>query len=150
MTFSRLGGRAALQAAALTLGVLPLVLATPAFADSHSVSLAVGPLPVPHVPVTACIDTTCVTTPPLTSVTLAATATVTSGPLPVVLLLPASCPNGGSGVEISVSSLQPVTVTVSGSLSGTTTSGPISIPLGPVTQTVGPGTPGLLVSACTD
>ncbi|AUY53736.1 hypothetical protein C2142_38475 [Streptomyces sp. CB01881] len=80
---------------------------------------------------------------------LVATATVTGGPLPAVVLTPAACPNGGRGVAVRVTSLQRVTATISGTVSGTTTSGPVSIPVGPVTKTIFPGTPGVLVSACT-
>ncbi|MFI6849445.1 hypothetical protein OG535_39205 [Kitasatospora sp. NBC_00085] len=151
MALSRLGHRAVMAAASLALGVLPLAAwPAPAVAGSHSVSLAIGPVPVPHVSVSACVDATCVSTPALTSVKLVATATVTGGPLPAVVLTPATCPNGGQGVAVQVTSLQPVTVTVSGTVSGTTTSGPVSIPVGPVTETILPGTPGVLVSACTD
>lgn len=150
MTLSRLANRVALAATSLTLAALPLAAPTAAFAASHSVSLSVGPVPVPQVPVTACVDTACVTTPPLTSVSLTATATVNHGPLPLVLLLPTLCPNGGTGVAVSVTSLQPITLTLSGSVSGTTTGGgSVSYPLGPVTETLVPGTPGVLVSACT-
>ncbi|MEU9047586.1 MULTISPECIES: hypothetical protein [unclassified Kitasatospora] len=151
MTLSRLANRVAVTTASLALAAIPLTAATPAFADSHSVSVSVGPVSLPQVPVTACVDSSCVTTPPLTSASLTATATVTHGPLPMVLLLPTVCPNGGTGLALQVTSLVPVTVTVSGSISGTTTSGtPVSVPLGPVTQTLTPGTPGLVVSACTD
>ncbi len=149
MTLSRLGNRAVLTVASLALGALPLALPTPAFADTHSVSLTLGPVPLPQVPISACVDTTCVSTPALTSATLTATASVTGGPLPLVLLTPASCPTGSLGIGVQVSSLKPVTVTVGGSVSGTTTNGPVTIPLGPVTETIVPGTPGVLVSACT-
>ncbi len=147
MSLSRLGKRMAMTTAAVALGALPLAAPTPAFAASHSVSLTVGPVPVPQVPLSACIDTTCVSTPSLNSVTLTTTATVDGLALPI--LIPVPCPNGGQGVAISVSSLKPTTVTVSGSVSGTSSSGPVNIPLGPVTERITPGTPGILVSACT-
>ncbi|WP_055495668.1 hypothetical protein [Streptomyces sp. TP-A0356] len=137
----------AMTTAAVALGALPFTAPTPAFAASHSVSLTVGPVPVPHVPLSACIDTTCVSTPPLNSVTLSTTATVNGPALPI--LTPAPCPNGGRGAAIRISSLTPTTVTISGSVSGTSSSGQVNIPLGPVTETITPGTPGVLVSACT-
>ncbi|WP_354637070.1 hypothetical protein [Kitasatospora camelliae] len=150
MVLSRLGSRAVMAAASLALGVLPLAMGpAPAVAASRSVSLAVGPVPVPNVSVSACIDAECVSTPVLTSVRLSVTATVTNGPLPAVVLSTAACPNGGLGVAIRATSNQAVTVSLRGTVSGTTTSGSVSIPLGPVTETILPGTPGVLVSACT-
>lgn len=147
MSLSRLGKRVVMTTAAVALGALPFAAPAPAFADSHSVTLTVGPVPVPNVPLSACIDTTCVSTPPLKTVKLTTTVTVNGGALPT--LTPASCPNGGLGAAIRISSLTPSTVTISGSVSGTSSSGPVNIPLGPVTGQVGPGTPGVLVSACT-
>ena len=150
MTFPRPGRRAVVTAASLALALLPLTWPTPAFADTHSVSLTLGPAPLPQVPVSACIDTTCVSTPALTGAMLTATVTVTGSPLPLVILTPATCPGAGQGIAIEVSSLRPVTVTISGSVAGTTPSGPVTIPVGPVTETVATGTPGVLVSACTN
>ncbi|MCW7944427.1 hypothetical protein AAW14_20990 [Streptomyces hygroscopicus] len=137
----------AMITAAVALGALPFAAPAPAFAASHSVGLTVGPVPIPQVPLSACIDTTCVSTPPLNSVKLTTTATVNGLALPV--LTAASCPNGGQGAAIRVSSLTPTTVTISGSVTGTSSSGPVNIPLGPVTERITPGTPGVLVSACT-
>ena len=147
MTLTRLGNRAVLTAASLALCALSLALPTPAIADSNSVSLTLGP--IPQVPISACVDTTCVSTPALTSATLTATATITGDSLPLALLTSASCPTSTLGIAVRVSSLKPVTVTVSGSVSGTTTNGPVTIPVGPITETIVPGTPGVLVSACT-
>ncbi|WP_042386502.1 hypothetical protein [Streptacidiphilus melanogenes] len=151
MLLPRLTGHIALLAATLALAAVPLALPATARAAEDTLSLSVGPVPVPNVPVSVCLDSSCVATPPLTSVSLTVAAGVRHGPLPVVVLTAAACPAGGKGVAISVTSLAPVTVTVSASVSGITTAGgPLRVPLGPVTQQLTPGSPGLLVSACTD
>jgi hypothetical protein len=138
--------RAALSAASLTLGILPLAFASPAFA-SNSASLTVGPVPLLQAPVTACVDSTCASLPELTSVSLTTTVTV-DGSLSPVVLTPTACPSG-LGVAVRVTTTQTMSVTLNGLVSGTTTSGPVSVPVGPKTVTITAGTPGVLVSACT-
>jgi hypothetical protein len=50
----------------------------------------------------------------------------------------------------TVNTLVAATMSVSGSVSGTDVNGqPFTIPIGPVSQTLGTGAPGIAVSACT-
>ncbi|WP_225839632.1 hypothetical protein [Streptomyces sp. NK08204] len=150
MAISGLRNRVVLGVTGIAFGVIPLISASPAFATPISTSLTVGPAVLPQVPVSACIDTTCVATPTLTSVQLTATATVDGSITPVVLT-PEVCPNGGLGVAVRVTTTQTLSVTLSADVSGTTPSGsPVDISVGPKTETITAGTPGALISACTD
>ncbi|MGW0879486.1 hypothetical protein [Streptomyces sp. NPDC002671] len=149
MAISRLRNRIALGVTGIAFGVIPLISASPAFAVPTSTSLTVGPVALPQVPVSACVDTTCVSTPTLASVTLTATATVDGSITPVVLTRE-DCPNGGLGAAVRVTTTQTVSVTLSAAVSGTTASGgPYSTSVGPKTETITAGAPGALISACT-
>lgn len=128
------------------LGALSLVAASPA--SAATVSTTLGPIPVPSVPLSVCVNSTCVSTPAATSVTLSATVSASGATVP--LIAPGSCPAGSTGAAFTVNTLTAATVGISGSLSGTGVDGqPFSIPIGPVSQTLGTGTPGIAVSACT-
>ena len=146
MSTRRWFARLAPAVAAAALGGLSLVAASPASAATVSVGL--GPIPVPSVPVSVCVNSTCVSTPAATSVALSAAVSVSGVTVP--LIESGSCPAGSVGVAFTVNTLLAATVTISGSLSGTAVNGqPFSIPLGPVSQTLSTGTPGIAVSACT-
>ncbi len=61
-----------------------------------------------------------------------------------------SLPARSNGVAFTVNTLVAATVSVSGSVSGTDVNGqPFTIPIGPVSQTLGTGTPGIAESART-
>lgn len=105
MTLSR---RFALTAVSL---VSILALAGPALADT-TVTLTVGPVPIPEVPVEVCITQTdlpdpineCVTTPPADTLTLTVVVTVET-PEPVLVppaVTPIACPAGTEGVAVQV------------------------------------------------
>ncbi|HEU5356214.1 MAG TPA: hypothetical protein VFU65_17205 [Actinocrinis sp.] len=140
--FRRLGP----AVAAAALATLSLAAAPPASAATISTSL--GPIPVPSVPLSVCVNSTCVSTPAATSITLSATVSANGITVPVVE--PGSCPAGSIGAAFTANTLTAATVTISGSLSGTGVNGqPFNIPIGPYSQTLGTGTPGIAVSACT-
>lgn len=123
-------------------------LASAASASAATISTTVGPIPVPSVPVSVCVNSTCVTTPAATSITLAATVSETGSLAPV--LVPGTCPPGKIGIAFTVNTLATATVSIEGSLSGTATNGQsFSVPIGPYSQTISTGTPGIAVSACT-
>jgi hypothetical protein len=132
-------------ATAVVLTPMIFAVATPAFADSHTVTLSVGPVSLPGLPVSACIDGTCVSTPVLTSVGVSVTATTDTSVAPTLAAV--SCPNGGLGVAVVVTTATSVSVTISALVTGTSPDGPVSVPVGPETVTV--STPGVIVSACT-
>jgi len=138
--------RGAMMLGALALGVLPLTLASPAFADSHTVGLTVGPVVLPGVPVQVCVDSTCAPSTPMLSATLSAQATVDTTVSPVSLT-PALCPAGELGAAIRVSSATTASATVEATVTGTGLDGKqVSVTVGPKTVSVGPA--GVLVSAC--
>ena len=115
---------------------------------SNTLTTTVGPLSIPSVPVSICLDSTCVSTPALTSVTIVQTVTVDGLVLPIVT--PGLCPNGGAGVVLTVSSLTPASATITETVSGVGADGqPFSQTIGPRTVTLGLGGPGFTVNACT-
>jgi hypothetical protein len=139
--------RGATVLGALVLGVLPLTLASPAFADSHTATLTVGPVVLPAAPVEVCLDTTCTSTESLLNVTLKAEATTTSSVQPVVLTR-TDCPAGTLGAGINLSSSVAASATVKVTATGTGTDGTVkTVVVGPQTVTV--DQPGLVASACT-
>lgn len=123
-----------------------LASSAPAFALSNTVSVTVGPAPLPNVPVSVCLNATCVT-PPSYSVGLlsvTATADLAIGALPTIT--PGICPAGQGGVVLVVTTGTSTTI-VSATVSGTGLDGsPFSLPLGPVT--VSPSSKTVTVSAC--
>jgi len=143
MSIARWTRKLAPAVAAAVLGVLSLAAASPA--SAATVSTSIGPIPVPSVPVSVCVNSSCVTTPAATSITLNATVTAHGPTLP--LITPGSCPAGSTGAAFTIDALG-AAITVGGSVSGTSTGGSsFSIPIGP--YTVGASTPGVSVSACT-
>lgn len=92
--------------------------------------LTVGPIVLPiAVPVSACINSICVSTPSETnSITLTAPVTDTVG---VAVLTPGTCPLGEVGAVINISTGG--SATISGTVSGTADGMPFSELLGPVT-----------------
>ncbi len=137
--------RKTVAAAAAALGLAALTTAAPAHADTHTVTLSVGPVSLPLSPVAACLDGTCVTSPALTSVSLSVAATTDTSVTPSLATVP--CPNGALGAAVKVTTATTATVTLSADVTGTSPNGPVDIPLGPKTITV--STPGVIVSACT-
>lgn len=138
------------SAAAVAFGTAPLLLAlaTPAAAAPHTATLTVGPVSLPSVlPVKGCVDDDCVTTPALTDVTLTVNATTDTSGDPVVLTS-VPCPTG-AGAAITVTTTVTAKVTIAAQVTGNGPTGPVNIPLGPKTQTITAGTPGLTVSSCT-
>ena len=138
--------RGAMTLGALALGVLPLTLASPAFADTHTATLTVGPVVVPGIPVQVCIDSTCAPSVPTLSTTLTAEATVDATVAPVNLT-PALCPAGEVGAAIEVSSATTVSVTIKVTATGPGLDGQQhTTVVGPETVSVGPA--GVVLSAC--
>ena len=79
--------------------VVSLALAGAAHAQAQSVSARMGPVPVPNVPVTLCVGSTCQQTPVLSSVglTISALTHLTSVP---PTMQPGSCTVGSGGVMV--------------------------------------------------
>lgn len=123
-------------------------MAGTAGATTVGVSATVGPVVVPEVPVTVCVDnngsTTCQSTPSATTVSLAVSASVNSGAVTLPTVTPGTCPLGSQGIALVVTSGSVGTV-VSGSViltvNGTSTTIPVSVPAVGPNQTV-------TVSAC--
>lgn len=123
----------------LIAGASALVFSTAA--SAATVSLSVGPvLLASPAPVSACINSTCASTPSnVESFSLTVSVDDTLG---VPVLTPGTCPAGEVGVVINVATGG--SVTISGALSGTADGMPFSEPLGPVTV----AGPSATVSAC--
>lgn len=136
----RLGVVAVAGAALMT-----FTAASSAEAAPQTVTLAVGPIALPGVPVSACVNSTCQTTPSLTSVTLNVSATADTSAAPTLTAV--SCPNGGTGAAVKLTTATSASATVSAQVSGTKTDGtPFQLSQG---QTVNVSTPGVIISACT-
>jgi hypothetical protein len=134
---------------ALALGVLPLTFASQAqAAEPHTISLTVGPLVLPAVPLEVCIDNACTpTSSPLLDVT--ATAEVTTDATTGVTLTPASCPDGELGVALRASSDTAADVTFALTLTGTALDGERrELTLGP--ENIGVDVPGAVIAVCTE
>jgi hypothetical protein len=115
--------------------VLPPVLGAekiPGPGSTNCVSVTIGPVPVPNVPVEVCINNSCTSTPVLTTLELKVTACAeTTVGIPTVTT--SHCPRSavGGGVTITTGGTNAtVTVTVSGKLPDGT----------PYSQTIGPTT----------
>lgn len=131
--------------AGLVLGTaIVLLMQGTAFAEPTVVSVGAGPVPVPNVPVEACVDDECESTPALSSVSLdvEASSDVTSTPPTIT---PGTCASGtGIAFVVQTGSDQ---ATVRGEVSGTLPDGSLfSEPVGPVTV---PADESATVSACT-
>jgi len=126
----------------------PLAWASPALAEPHTVTVTVGPVSAPGVPVSACVDSTCASTPAVTELALTASVTADAA-ASSVLLEPVACPTGSDGAAVRVSTSTTVTVRVSATLSGTGPEGPVLVTVGPKTHTLSASTPGVVVSSCT-
>ncbi len=107
-----------------------------------TVSATLGPIPVPAVPVSICVDATdppiseCVSTPPTQTVTLSVTVAV-DDPAPAVVppaVVPIPCPAGTQGVALQIFS-GTVSATISGSVTVTVDATPTVIPIGTVVTT---------------
>ncbi|MGP3969653.1 hypothetical protein [Streptomyces sp. 6N223] len=144
----RIQRRGATILGALALGVLPLTFASQAqAAEPHTVSLTVGPVVLPGVPIEVCIDTTCTPTSPLLDVT--ATAEVTTEATTGLTLTPASCPDGSLGVAIRASSGTAADATVELTVTGTALDGERKeLTVGP--ENIGVDAPGVVISVCTE
>jgi hypothetical protein len=109
-----------------------------------TISATVGPVVVPAVPVSVCVDQSdlavseCVSTPPAQDVTL--TVTVTVGDVTPVLVpptvTPILCPAGTQGVALQVFSWT-VTATIAGSVAVSVNGAPTTVPVGEVVTTPG-------------
>ena len=126
--------------------VSALALAGPAQAQPTTVTATVGPVTVPGVPLSVCIQngaTTCTPTPAATTVGLTVSATINAGALTPPTVVPGTCSNG-QGVALVVSTGSGGS-TISGSVTitvnGNPTVIPISLPPTGPNQTV-------IVSAC--
>ncbi|NYI05345.1 hypothetical protein [Allostreptomyces psammosilenae] len=130
-----------------TTAPLLLALASPAAAEPHTATLTVGPVNLPAVvPVEACIDDLCVSTPEATDVTLRVVATTLTEGQPLELTS-VPCPSG-HGAAVTVSTSVTATVTIEALVTGNGPLGPISVPVGPRIQTIGADTPGVTVLSC--
>jgi hypothetical protein len=131
---------------AVALGVLPLAFASPAFADTHTATLSVGPVVLPGLPAQVCIDATCTPSTALLNVGLTAQATTDVTVAPVTLTA-TSCPVGQLGAAIKVTSATTVSATVTATATGLGLDGQLhTVVVGPETVSVGPV--GVTVSAC--
>jgi hypothetical protein len=134
---------------AVSLCIGALALTGTALADTTA-SLAVGPVPIPNVPVEVCVTQTdvpggvkdCVTTPAGQSVSLVVNAQADT-PTPVVkppTITPIPCPAGTQGAAARVSTGS-VSTTITGTVTivlnnGTPTTIPIDLVVAPPGQTV--------------
>lgn len=140
--------RAVAAAVICTLGGA-VALAAPANAAPLTVSATVGPVAIPHVPVSVCVNSTCVTTPAATTVSLTASVKVNLANLSLPTITPTLCSNGlGVAVVVHTGSLAGgvVTASVTLTVNGVPTTIPLGIPSGPnQTVTIGacasPGVP---------
>lgn len=133
--------------------VAVLALAGPAFADP-TITLTVGPVVIPDVPVEICITDTdlpepideCVTTPPGESVTLTVVVTVQT-PEPVVVppaVTPIACPAGTEGVAVRVFTGS-VAVAIGGTVTVIVDGTPVVVP---IDEVIAGGGQTLTVFAC--
>jgi hypothetical protein len=115
-----------------------LALTGTALADT-SATATVGPVTIPHGPISACVSVLggspkCVSTPPATAVKLAVTAALAT---PVVAVTPPTitpipCPSGTTGAAAAVSTgsaLVAITGSVTVTLAGAP---PLNVPIAPV------------------
>ena len=134
--------------------VAAVALAGPAFADT-GVSLTVGPVPIPNVPVRLCVSQTnipigvnnCVATPAGQSVSLTVNATVATPNVTLVppSVTPATCPAGTQGVAAKVFSGS-AGVSVTGAATVTTNS--VTVLTLPINLKVAGGGQTVTVYAC--
>jgi len=114
-----------------------VLLAISGTALASTVSLTLGPLPLPDIPIEVCVDSNCIESPALESASLAVSA-VASG-LTVPVIVPGSCPAAQIGTVLTISSLTPGNVTIGATLSGTLPTGQaFSQAIGPYTVVFGP------------
>jgi hypothetical protein len=134
-------GLLALAGPASALPALPVLPAPP------PVTAAVGPIPLPKVPLKVCVGTTCVATPAATSLKLDIGVKV--GAPGLVLLpptvLPVPCPGGalGAGVRVTAGSAGAV---LSGKVTVTANGAPPVVV--PLDRTLAPSSPPLTINAC--
>ena len=92
-----------------------LAIASPGQAQAQSVSGAMGPVPVPNVPVQLCVGSTCQQTPVLSSVGLLVSALVDANAVPPTMQTgPCAVGNGGVMVVRGGSAGEIVTGTLNG------------------------------------
>lgn len=138
MTQERFTRRSLLPVALLTLALfvgapaLGAVQLKPAW-ESLSVSVSVGPIDVPDVPVEVCVDGTCASTPDLSSFSLKVTATVDATVDKPTMAVSTCGAFAGASVTTSTGGTgATVVVTVSGTLPDGTpyeqSTGPVSAP----------------------
>lgn len=128
--------------APLGAAIAGLALSTSAWA-APGADVTLGPVVVPEGPLQVCVGERCEPTPPVTSVAMTLSATAPGvGTEPRVTAV--RCPTG-TGVAAQVTA-GPGGETVSGTL--TIVSGGATVAL-PLRQTLAPGAPPLLITACT-
>jgi hypothetical protein len=123
------------------------MLAAAGQASADTVSLTAGPLPLPNVPLSVCVDGTCSSTPSLGNLTLSLSISASSltGLLVPPTIVPSLCPNGKVGVVLTVSG-GIGTETLSGTLTGSMGALTYTKTLGPLI--VSPLSHSATVSAC--
>lgn len=110
-------------------GVLAMGMGTPVLADSVAVNA--GPIPLPSVPVTVCVNTKCEKTPSLGNLALGVSSSFANGSLTLPLITPGVCPFGQTGVALVVTVIVGST-TLSGTVTGTTAGMTYTKNLGPL------------------
>lgn len=84
------------------MGLATLMLPFAGTASALTVSGSVGPVPVPSVPVTLCVNANCVSTPAATTVQLNASVTLTTALGLPPTVTPALCPPGQFGPALVI------------------------------------------------
>lgn len=136
-----------LLSSSVLLATLALPLAGTAHAHARALTLTAtaGPVTVPGVPVTVCVNSDClVSTPPATTVKLDVSVTLKKAIGTPPTIIPSRCPAGQFGVVLVIKT-GTSSVTISGSVTVTVNGFPKTIAIGPLT--VGPNKT-VTISAC--
>lgn len=132
------------RSAVAALGVLGVLAMTgSAFAAPTTVSATVGPVGVPNVAVSVCVNANCTSTPVATTVALTVSVTVNPDAVVLPTVTAGTCSNG-QGVALVVTTGSIGTI-ISGSVSVTVNGTPTVIP---VPQTPAPANQTVIVGAC--
>jgi len=139
----------AIKAVQAVVGMASAVFMLSLASSAHAadITVDVGPVSIPNLPVEACFEEGCITTPALSEAS--ASVSITTSGLVIPTITATDCPVGQYGVVLNITSAVSASAVVTAELTGLLVNcSPYALPLDPVEVTL--STDPVTISACAD